>query len=97
MPQQELKEVIATADCAINREDFDELMAFYVDDAVQVVQSGMLAQGGEQIRAAFPAIANYFSHHLHVSQADIPVVAGGDTALVLARTVFRAEREAGQT
>lgn len=96
MPQQELKEVIAAADRAINQEDFDELMAFYANDAVLVVQPGMLARGSEQIRAAFPAIANYFNHTLQVSQADMQVVAGGDTALVLARTELRAEGEAGQ-
>ncbi|WP_287879923.1 AAA family ATPase [Aquitalea sp.] len=96
MPQQELKEIIAAADHAINREDFDELMAFYASDAVLVVQPGMLARGGEQIRAVFPAIAQYFNHTLQVSQADMQVVAGGDTALVLARTELQAEREAGQ-
>ncbi|MDN0082738.1 SgcJ/EcaC family oxidoreductase [Crenobacter sp. SG2305] len=90
MSQQELRALIAAADDAINREDFDALMAFYADDATLVVKPGMLAQGKAQIRQAFEAIAAYFNHSLRVSQGEMTIIEAGDTALVISRTLLSA-------
>ncbi len=90
----ELERVIAAADDAINREDFDALMDFYADDATLVVMPGKNVSGKEQIRKAFVAIAEYFEHSVHVSQGEMIVLEAGDTALVLARSIVRASRKA---
>jgi len=86
----ELKQVIASADDAINREDFDALMDFYSDDATLVIMPGRNVTGKEQIRKAFVAIAEHFNHSLKVSQGEMTVVEGGDTALVIAKSMIRA-------
>lgn len=85
-PAEELVQVIAAADRAINAEDLDALMAFYADDAMLVVMPGRNATGLAAIRAAFAAIADHFAHTLHVSQLELTPLVAGDTALVLART-----------
>lgn len=82
--------LIAAADDAINREDFDALMDFYTDDATLVVVPGRAANGKEEIRKAFMAIAEHFQHTLYVTQGDMIVIEGGDTALVIAQTNVRA-------
>lgn len=82
--------MIAAADDAINREDFDALMDFYTEDATLVVVPGRAANGKEEIRKAFVAIAEHFQHTLYVTQGDMIVIEGGDTALVIAQTNVRA-------
>jgi uncharacterized protein (TIGR02246 family) len=90
--EDELKKVIADADDAINREDFGRLMELYADDATLVVMPGRTVQGKEQIRSAMARIAEFFNHTLEVSQREMLVLEGGDTALVIARTVVNANQ-----
>jgi uncharacterized protein (TIGR02246 family) len=92
MAEHELKQLLAAADDAINREDFDALMEFYAEDAILVTTPGRAVSAKEQIRAALVRIAEYFDHSLHVSQGEIIVLEGGDTALVLANTIVRSNK-----
>lgn len=82
--------LIEAADDAINREDFDALMDFYTDDATVVVVPGRAANGKEEIRSAYVALAEHFQHTLYVTQGDMIVIEGGDTALVIAQVNVRA-------
>lgn len=82
--------MIAAADDAINREDFDALMDFYTDDATLVVVPGRAANGKEEIRKAYVALAEHFQHTLYMTQGDMIVIEAGDTALVIAQTSVRA-------
>lgn len=82
--------LIAAADEAINREDFDALMDFYTDDATLVVVPGRAANGKDEIRQAYVALAEHYQHTLYVTQGDMIVIEGGDTALVIAQTNVRA-------
>ena len=84
MAEHELKKLIAAADAAINREDFDALMEFYAEDATLVIMPGRTATGKEQIRSAMVRIAEYFNHSVQVSQGEMIVLEGGETARVLA-------------
>lgn len=93
MHNHELKFLIEKADQAINREDFDELLNFYSDDAILVVKPGMLAKGKIQIRKAFEAIAEYFNHSLVVNQGDMSILEAGDTALVISNTLLSANQK----
>ena len=95
MSSHELAKVVEAADDAINAEDFDALMDFYAEDATLVVRPGLNATGKEQIRNAFEAIAEYFNHTLKVRQGGMQVIEGGDTALVLARTLLDVADPAG--
>jgi ketosteroid isomerase-like protein len=45
MPDHELVNIIASADAAINAEDFDALMTFYAEDATLVVEPGRWVTG----------------------------------------------------
>lgn len=90
MHRHPLELLIATADDAINREDFATLVDIYAEDAVLVVKPGMNAVGKAQIRQAFEAIAAHFGHRLKVSQAGMEILEAGDTALVLAKTLVEA-------
>lgn len=83
-----LHDVIAAADRAITDEDFEAVMAFYTEDATLVVRPGLYATGKEQIRRAFEAIADHFNHSLVVTQGDMSIIEGGDTALVVAETML---------
>ena len=96
MSEQELRNAVAAADAAINREDFEQVMRFYADDAMLVLQPGMIARGKEQIREAFRRIAEHFHHSLQVHQPEMRVLMSGDTALVLARAELRAVLGDGQ-
>lgn len=96
MQPHELRQVIESADDAINREDFDTLMEFYSEDATLVVRPGLNATGKEQIRKAFGAISDYFNHSLVVKQGDMVVVEGGNTALVLAQTLLSGMQNSGE-
>ncbi|MCB2227190.1 MAG: SgcJ/EcaC family oxidoreductase [Desulfarculaceae bacterium] len=91
MDRHPVEELIARADAAINREDFDALMEIYAEDAVLVIQPGMNARGKAQIKQAFQAIAQHFGHSLEVRQAGLEVLASGDTALALAKTLVSAQ------
>lgn len=82
--------LIAAADDAINREDFDSLMDFYADDATLVVVPGRAANGKAEIRKAFVAIAAHYQHTLYVTQGDMIVIEAGDTALAIVQTSVRA-------
>jgi uncharacterized protein (TIGR02246 family) len=95
MSSHELKHVIEAADRAITAEDFDALMEFYADDATLVVRPGLNASGKQQIRKAFVAIADHFNHDIHVTQSDMTVLEGGDTALVVMETVVTTGRRKG--
>ncbi|MES2015638.1 MAG: SgcJ/EcaC family oxidoreductase [Pseudomonadota bacterium] len=90
MQSHPINALIAAADEAINREDFDALMDFYTDDATLVVVPGRAANGKEEIRKAFVALAAHFQHTLYVTQGDMIVIEAGDTALVIAQTNVRA-------
>jgi uncharacterized protein (TIGR02246 family) len=92
----ELAHVIAGADRAINEEDFDALMDFYAEDATLVVMPGRNVTGKDAIRKAFVAIAEHFDHSLEVTQHELQVIEGGDTALVLARTRVAATMKTGE-
>jgi len=90
MPSHPINAMIAAADDAINREDFDALMDFYTDDATLVVVPGRAANGKEEIRKAFVALAEHYQHTLYVTQGDMIVIEAGDIALVIAQTNVRA-------
>jgi uncharacterized protein (TIGR02246 family) len=95
MQAHPINAMIAAADDAINREDFDALMDFYTDDATLVVVPGRAANGKDEIRQAFVAIAEHFQHTLYVTQGDMIVIEAGDTALVIAQTNVRANMKTG--
>lgn len=90
MPQHPIEILIARADAAINREDFDSLLEFYAEDAMLVVKPGMYAVGKTQIRKAFEAITEHFGHTLDVQQAGMEILETDDTALALAKTLISA-------
>ena len=90
MNRHPLEDLIDGADAAINREDFEALMAVYAEDAILVVKPGRIAIGKAQIREAFEAIAAHFRHGVDVKQTGMKILEAGDTALVLARTVVTA-------
>ena len=87
----EIRQVIEAADLAITAENFDELMTYYTDDAILVVEPGLNATGKEEIRDAFVRIAEYFEHSLAVTQGNIIVLEAGDTALVLMESIIESE------
>jgi uncharacterized protein (TIGR02246 family) len=87
--------MIAAADDAINREDFDALMDFYTEDATLVVVPGRAANGKEEIRKAFVAIAAHYQHTLYITQGDMIVIEAGETALVIAQITVRANLNSG--
>ncbi len=85
--------LIKQADAAIKNEDFDALMEFYTDDAILVVKPGYVAQGKDEIRKAFIAIARYFKHSIVPTQGKMPMLEIGDTVLVLSQTLLAAEQK----
>jgi uncharacterized protein (TIGR02246 family) len=93
MQNHELIQVIKNADNAINKEDFDDLMNFYSEDATLVVKPGTLAKGKEEIRRAFGAIADYFNHSLIVNQEKMAIIETDDTALVIAKALLSANQK----
>ena len=82
--------LIEAADRAITAEDFDAVTEFYADDATLVVKPGLNVSGKPTIRRAFEAIAAYFNHSLKVSQGEMIVLEGADTALVLMESTLEA-------
>ncbi|MFB5283597.1 YybH family protein [Peribacillus sp. Hz7] len=91
--EHELKELIKKCDLAIKQEDFDTLMNYYTDDAILVVKPGMIAQGKEEIKKAFIAIAKYFNNSIVPTQGEMIILEAGDTALVLSQTLLDADKE----
>jgi uncharacterized protein (TIGR02246 family) len=87
MEKHPVELLIEQADSAIMREDFDSLLTVYADDAILVVQPGMVATGKAQLRTAFEAIAAHFGHSLLIEEVGMKVLEAEDTALVLAKTV----------
>ena len=55
-------DLINQADLAIKEERFDDLMEFYMDDAILVVKPGLEVQGKKAIKEAFIKIAAYFKN-----------------------------------
>ena len=90
--EHELKDLIKKCDEAIKREDFDTLMDYYTEDAILVVKPGMMAQGKEEIKKAFIAIAKYFNNSIVPTQGDMVILEAGDTALVLSQTLLAADK-----
>ncbi|WP_379969673.1 YybH family protein [Ectobacillus sp. sgz5001026] len=90
--EHELKELIKKCDEAIKKEDFDTLMNYYTDDAILVVKPEMIAQGKEQIKKAFIAIAKYFNNSIVPTQGEMMILEAGDTALVLSQTLLSADK-----
>ncbi|MBC7456276.1 MAG: SgcJ/EcaC family oxidoreductase [Massilia sp.] len=91
MQPHPINAMITAAHEAINREDFDSLLAFfYADDATLVVVPGRAANGKEEIGKAYVALAEHFQHTLYITQGDMIVIEAGDTALVIAQTNVRA-------
>lgn len=90
--EHELKEFIKKCDLAIKAEDFDLLMNYYTDDAILVVKPGMIAQGKEEIKKAFIAIAKYFNNSIVPTQGEMIILEAGDTALVLSQTLLDADK-----
>lgn len=91
--ENEIKEIIRKCDLAIKDENFDLLMQYYTEDAILVVKPGTIAQGKEQIKKAFVAIAKYFNNSLVPTQGEMIVLAAGDTALVLSQSLLDANKE----
>ena len=81
-----LRDIIEACDRAITAADYDTLMTFYADDAALVVQPGQVVHGKDRIRKAFIAIAAHFQHKLKVTQGEMQVIEGADTALVIMET-----------
>lgn len=92
-----LEELIASADAAIVREDFDAVLDFYADDALLVVKPGMNVTGKPSIRKAFERIAEFFGHGLQIQQPEVVVLESGDTALVLAKATVSAPNQPAVT
>ncbi|PLT30038.1 YybH family protein [Peribacillus deserti] len=91
-----LKQFINKCDSAIQQEDFDTLLNYYTDDAILVVKPGMIAQGKEEIKKAFIAIAKYFTNSLVPAQGEMIVLEAGDTALVMSETLLTADKQETQ-
>lgn len=94
--EHELKSIIKKCDTAIKQEDFDTLMNYYTDDAILVIKPGMLAQGKEEIKAAFIKIAKYFNNSLVPTQGEMIFLEAGDTALVISQTLLDADKQESQ-
>lgn len=97
MTNHPIKYLIEAADRAISARDFETLMAFYADDATLVVRPGLNAHGKEQILRAFHRIAEHFKHGLSVTQGNMQVLEGGDTALVIMETMLHITDATGST
>src|SRR4030095_6627027 len=55
----ELVNLIAAGDAAINAENFDALMTFYADDATLVIEPARCVTGHVGLRTAFVALAEH--------------------------------------
>ena len=80
----------------LTQRNFDALMSFYADWATLVIEPGRSVSGHAALRKALAAIAEHFARIVNVSQEEVLVVEGGDTALVLAKTRVRATLKSGE-
>ena len=90
--EHELQDFIKKCDIAIKQEDFDTLMNYYTDDAILVIKPGMIAQGKEEIKAAFIKIAKYFNNSLVPTQGEMVILEAGNIALVISQTLLDADK-----
>jgi uncharacterized protein (TIGR02246 family) len=81
---------IEEADRLIVAEAFEPLMDHYTEDAVLIVKPGVEVRGRKDIREAMEKIASFFAHGLKLTQQQMQVLAVGETALVLSRTIVSA-------
>ena len=91
--EHELKSIIAACDQAIREEQFDNLMQYYTDEAVLVIQPGKIVQGKVAIKKAFIKIAQYFKNSLVPTQGAMEILEAGDIALVLSQTLLEAANQ----
>lgn len=91
----EIQSLIQQTDQAIREEHFDDLMEFYTEDAVLVINGG---KGGpwqcKAIKEAFIQIAAYFQNSLVPTQGKMRMIEAGDTVLVLSQTLLDADNKA---
>lgn len=88
-----IKQLIKQADLAIKEERFDDLMSFYIEDAVLVVKPGLEVQGKENIKKAFIKIAEYFQNSVVPTQGKMMMIEAGDTVLVLSQTLLDSDNK----
>ena len=80
-------DLINQADLAIKEERFDDLMEFYMDDAILVVKPGLEVQGKNAIKEAFIKIAAYFKNSVVPTQGKMIMLETSDTILVFIKNV----------
>ncbi len=90
----EIQSLIQQADQAIREERFDDLMEFYTEDAVLVINGEKEAHGKKAIKEAFIQIAAYFQNSLVPTQGKMRMIEAGDTVLVLSQTLLDADNKA---
>ena len=83
-------DLINQADLAIKEERFDDLMEFYMDDAILVVKPGLEVQGKKAIKESFIKIAAYFKNSVVPTQGKMIMLETSDTILVLSKTLLDA-------
>jgi len=88
-----IKESIDTADRAIKEERFDDLLAFYTEDAILVVKPGLEVQGKEAIKKAYIKISEYFKNSVIPTQGKMVMIEAGDTVLVMSQTLLEADNK----
>ena len=87
----EIQSLIQQADQAIREERFDDLMEFYTEDAVLMINGEKEAHGKKAIKEAFIQIAAYFQNSLVPTQGKMRMIEAGDTVLVLSQTLLDAD------
>ena len=90
----EIQSLIQQADQAIREERFDDLMEFYTEDAVLMINGEKEAHGKKAIKEAFIQIAAYFQSSLVPTQGKMRMIEAGDTVLVLSQTLLDADNKA---
>lgn len=73
----EIQSLIQQADQAIREERFDDLMEFYTEDAVLVINGEKEAHGKKAIKEAFIQIAAYFQNSLVPTQGKMRMTEAG--------------------
>ena len=76
----EIQSLIQQADQAIREERFDDLMEFYTEDAVLMINGEKEAHGKKAIKEAFIQIAAYFQNSLVPTQGKMRMIEAGDTS-----------------
>ena len=90
----EIQSLIKQADKAIREERFDDLMEFYTEAAVLMINGEKEAHGKKAIKEAFIQIAAYFQNSLVPTQGKMRMIEAGDTVLVLSQTLLDADNKA---